>query len=389
MKKIISVLILSILLVGCSANTTSTTTTHKSNTNTSVASTHEGKNQATTTETAVNGNLKVHFIDVGQGDSQLIQTPTGENMLIDAGTNASTSSLLNYLKSQGVKKINYLILTHPHEDHIGGADAIINTFDIGQIYMPKVSTTTKTFNDVLTAIKNKGLSASQPAPGTNFKLGQSKCVALGPINSKSDDLNTYSIIIKLTYGNKKFLFTGDAQAINEEDIINKGYDVSADVLKVGHHGSLTSTSDVFLKAVSPVCAVISVGKGNDYGHPHKDILQKLNKTNIDIYRTDESGTIIITSDGNKINVDKKASAIKEQAPPESKSVYLDDNNNKPNSNISTPTGDKQTVTVYITKTGHKYHRSGCRYLSKSCIPIGFSDAKSEGFEPCSVCNPPQ
>lgn len=249
---------------------------------------------------AVNGSLKIHYINVGQGDSILVEQ-NGKNMLIDTGTNASTNSLISYLQSLNISKIDYLVLTHPHEDHIGGADAVINDFNIGTIYMPKIATTTKTFEDVVNAMNSKGLKAASPALGSTFKLGSANCIVVGPANPKSNDLNTYSIVIKLTFGNTKFLFTGDAQASNEEAMITNGYDLTADVLKVGHHGSNTSSCQDFLDRVNPKYAVISVGKGNDYGHPHEGTMDKLKAKGIKVYRTDENGTIICTSDGKSIS----------------------------------------------------------------------------------------
>lgn len=247
-----------------------------------------------------NSKLKIHYIDVGQGDSILVQK-NYSNMLIDTGTNESTGKLISYLKKQNIRKIDYLILTHPHEDHIGGADAVIKDFDIGKIYMPRVASSTRTFKDVLRAMKDKGLKANEPELLENLKLGDANFTFYGPINSEKGDLNTYSIILKLTYGNTKFLFTGDAQAQNERAMIANNYDLSADVLKLGHHGSRTSTSNEFLDKVNPKYAVVSCGKGNDYGHPHKETVNKLKSRNIPLYRTDESGTIICTSDGKNIN----------------------------------------------------------------------------------------
>lgn len=250
--------------------------------------------------TSVSGKLKIHYIDVEQGDSILIQQD-GRNMLIDTGTNASTDTLINYLHSQSINKIDYLILTHAHEDHIGGADAVIRDFDIGTIYMTKYTSTTKTYRDVISAMKSKGLKATLPVLGNKFNLGQASCTILGPVNPQGEDLNTCSIVIKLTFGSTKFLFTGDAQASNEETMINNKYDLSADVLKVGHHGSHTSTCQQFLDAVNPKYAVISAGKGNDYGHPHKETMDRLRAKGVKVYRTDESGTIICISDGKNIS----------------------------------------------------------------------------------------
>lgn len=250
------------------------------------------------------GKLKIHFIDVGQGDSELIQSQN-ENMLIDTGTNESKNSLISYLKQQNIKKIDYLVLTHPHEDHIGGADAVIENFDIGKIYMPHVTSNTRTFRSLAKAIKAKGLKAESPELSSTFKLGGADCIVYGPINTVQKDLNTFSIVIKVTFGKNRFLFTGDAQASNEKDMMEKGYDLSSDVLKVGHHGSHTSTSDAFLNAVNPKYAVISCGKGNDYGHPHKSTMKKLEAKSIPVYRTDECGTIVCESDGSNISFSTK------------------------------------------------------------------------------------
>lgn len=254
----------------------------------------------TGTASAVSGKLIIHYINVGQGDSILVQQD-GRNMLIDTGTNESTGTLINYLHSQNVKRIDYLILTHAHEDHIGGADAVINDFNIGTIYMTKYITSTRTFKDVISAMKSKGLKAALPIPGNTFRLGSADCIILGPVNADGRDLNTCSAVIKLTFGNTRFLFTGDAQSSNEEAMINKGYDLTADVLKAGHHGSRTSTCEEFLDAVNPKYAVISAGKGNDYGHPHKQTMERLRAKGVKVYRTDESGTIICTSDGRNIS----------------------------------------------------------------------------------------
>lgn len=320
-KPYILIFIIALVLTGCSSTTieqnpAGTFPSASSSTNStgsptspdnsfSKADTSAQSTATTTIPAKPDGLIKVHFIDVGQGDSELIQTPDNHTMLIDTGTNASTTSLINYLKSQKVSKIDFLILTHPHEDHIGGADAVIKDFNITTVYMPKVTTTTKTFEDVVNVMKAKGLKASQPAPGTSFNLGEANCTILGPIKSNSDDLNTYSIVLKLTFGKNSFLFTGDAQASNEEDMINKGYNLSANVLKVGHHGSDTSTSQQFLNAVHPQYAVISCGKGNDYGHPHKATIDKLKAAKIPVYRTDECGSIIASSDGNSITFNVK------------------------------------------------------------------------------------
>ncbi len=201
-------------------------------------------------------------------------------MLIDAGNNNDGYLVVDYLESQGVKKLDYVIGTHPHEDHIGGLDNVINSFDIGKIIMPKVSNNTKTFEDVLNAISNKGLKVTTPIPETNYSLSKAKFKILAPNSASYEDLNNYSIVIKLTFGKNTFLFEGDAEDIPENEMIANGYNLKADLLKVGHHGSNSSTTSDFLKLVSPKYAVISVGLGNTYGHPTPETISKLNNAGI-------------------------------------------------------------------------------------------------------------
>ena len=246
--------------------------------------------------------LKVSFIDVGQADCTIIQYGTS-SMLIDAGGNATATALVSKIKNMGITKFDIVIGTHPHEDHIGGMDAVINNFNIGAIYMPKVSNTTKTFEDVLLAIQKKGLTITTPIPGVTFTLGQDvQCTILAPNSSSYPDLNSFSIVIKMVYGSTSFLFTGDAQSDSEKEMLSKGYDIKADILKVGHHGSTSSTSPAFLKAVSPKYAVIFVGKDNTYGHPHQVTLDKLNAAGIKIYRTDLNGTVTFSVTGSNISI---------------------------------------------------------------------------------------
>lgn len=247
--------------------------------------------------------LKVHFLDVGQGDSILVQLPNGKNMLVDAGKNDSASTIINYLKSNGIKRIDYLVGTHPHEDHIGSMDAVIKNFEIGEVLMPKATTNTQTFRDVLTAVKSKGLQINTAKAGVSMlEDGNLSVKLLAPCGTTYADLNNYSAVIKVKYGDIGFLLSGDAEALSEKEILASGADVKAQVLKVGHHGSNSSTSPEFLKAVSPKYAVISVGAGNDYHHPHDVTLNKLNKAGVTVLRTDEKGTIVFSTDGKEYTV---------------------------------------------------------------------------------------
>ena len=236
----------------------------------------------------------VRYLDVGQADSILVQSE-GINMLIDAGTNSSGQTVVKDLEDLGVTKIDYLIGTHPHEDHIGGMDDIIKNFDIGIIYMPKIQTNTKTFEDVLDAVSEKGLKITSPKKGDEFEVGGARCEIMTDRIEDTSNLNLSSIVIRMTYGTQSFLFMGDAEKENEE---TRQWPQTT-VLKVGHHGSSTSSSTQFLNEVQPQISVISVGKDNKYGHPTKTTINKLEKIKTKIYRTDESGTITITSDGKK------------------------------------------------------------------------------------------
>ena len=245
-------------------------------------------------------DLKVHFLDVGQGDSIFIELPTNETILIDASIKDASNKIINYLREENVSKIDYVFATHPHSDHIGGMSAVIKTFDIGQIYMPKAVTTTKTYENLLLTIKDKNLKIKTAKAGnTIIDTDDLKLVVLAPNQDSYESLNNYSIVLKLTYKEKSFLFMGDAETLSEKEITG---DVQADVLKVGHHGSRTSTSQAFLNKVNPSYAVISVGLNNDYKHPHQEVIDRLEKKNIKIYRTDQNGDIIFTTDGYNIDV---------------------------------------------------------------------------------------
>lgn len=247
----------------------------------------------------VKGNLTVHFIDVGQADSILIQQGQS-SMLIDGGNNGDAALIKDYISKQGVKKLDVVVGTHAHEDHIGALDDVIDAFPVGKVYFPKQVATTKTYENFVNSVKNKGLKFTLPSVGSSFKVGDAVCTILAPNKDSYEGGNDYSIVIKLQYGNNSFLFTGDAEVLGEKEMMGKKLDLKADVLKVGHHGSKTSTSDAFLKAVSPKYAVISSETGNDYGHPHQVVMDRLNKAKIKIYRTDEQGTIKAVSDGNTI-----------------------------------------------------------------------------------------
>ena len=241
--------------------------------------------------------VKVEYIDVGQADAILIEN-NKKYMLIDAGNNEDGDLLVNYFKDKNITDFEYVVATHPHEDHIGGMDNIIKNFNIKNYYMPDCYTTTKTFEEILDALEEKNLSFETPDIDSEFRLGDALFRVLYTGTDKRD-LNNTSIVLRMTYKDVSFMFTGDATNVTEKKILAK--DLQSDVLKVGHHGSQYSTSDEFLDKVNPKYAIISVGTGNVYDHPKDITLNKLK--GIEVHRTDKEGTIRVISDGKNIDIE--------------------------------------------------------------------------------------
>lgn len=247
----------------------------------------------------VTTDLQIYYFDVGQADSTLIIN-NGHSMLIDAGNNEDGEKLVTYIKEElNITTIDYVVGTHPHEDHIGGLDDIINNFNIKEVYLPEAMTTTKTFEDVLDAIANKELSITVPTIGETFKLGEADFEVIYT-GTGEKDLNEASIILRMIFGNKTYLFTGDITEEVEETILNSNIDI--DVLKVAHHGSKYSSSEEFVNIATPEYAIISAGEGNSYGHPEPETLTRLKKHTNNIYITKDLGTILLTSDGKTITI---------------------------------------------------------------------------------------
>jgi len=247
---------------------------------------------------AAQADLDVHYIDVGQGDSILVVC-NGEAMLIDGGDNDAETILPSYLRSQGVTRLSYIVATHPHADHCGGLDAVARNFGFGTVYTSCIDYDTKSFSDFAETVEAKGGGLEFPEPDSSFDLGGATVTVLGPRTyNVPETWNNASIVLRLTYGDTSFLFTGDMEQEEETELLEAGCDVSCDVLKVGHHGSRTSSGYRLLYEARPVCAVISCGAGNDYGHPHKQAVSRLRDAGIGtILRTDECGSIVIHSDG--------------------------------------------------------------------------------------------
>ncbi len=259
------------------------------------------------TENVNTEKLTAHFLDVGQGDSSFIELPNGETMLIDASVSGLGEGIVEYINDCGYSKIDYLVATHPHADHIGSMAYVVENMDIGKIYMPNVSTTTRTFENLLTAISEKGMKIQSAKAGMKILDDSNLSIdILAPVEIDEDDLNNCSVVLKITYENDKFLFTGDAEKTEFKTIYE---DISADVLKVPHHGSSTSTNREILERINPEIAVISLGEDNEYGHPHKSTLKYLDKFDVTTYRTDKDGTVIVTSDGDDISVETNGKSI--------------------------------------------------------------------------------
>lgn len=315
--------------------------------------------------------LQVDFLNVGQADCALLST-NGHYMVIDGGNNGDADTILSYLEGQGVEKLDAVVGTHPHEDHIGSLDAIINHFDVDAVYMPKIMHTSKTFEDVLDAVANKGLKIKSPSPGDTIDFNGLEIEVLGP-QREYKDFNNNSIVLKVNAGETAFLFTGDAEETAEKDILQADYDLQADVLKVGHHGSSTSSSQAFLQAVKPKYAVISVGVGNSYHHPEEEALQRLQSIGAEIYRTDLQGNIVCTTDGKNIAFNCNSVSGAE--------VYADAAKN------NTPA---EEVVYIANKKSKKFHLESCASLPDEENRIYLEDreeAISLGYTPCGTCKP--
>ena len=244
--------------------------------------------------------LRVHFIDVGQADAIFIELPNQQTMLIDAGETGNGAEIVSYVHHAGYSTLDYVVATHPHADHIGGMATVIEQLTINKFFMPKKEQTTKIFEKMIDALSSKSVDVYTARSGVVIlEEGALRIEIVAPTTDTYSDLNNYSAVVKLSYGENSFLFTGDAEVDSEELI---SLDVEADVLKVGHHGSDSSTSTDFLRRVNPKYAVISVGEGNKYDHPSPSVIDKLEQAGVEIYRTDLSGTIIFRSDGQNLSI---------------------------------------------------------------------------------------
>lgn len=320
--------------------------------------------------------LDVHFIDVGQADSALLVC-CDETMLIDGGNVADSSVIVTYLKNLGLSHLNYMICTHAHEDHVGGLSGPLHTVSVDEVYAPEKESSSKAYTNFKKAALSQVSEIKHPKAGDKLNLGGTQITFFAPVKAY-DDLNNTSIVLKAVFGKTSFLFTGDAERESEADMIDKGFDLKADVLKVGHHGSETSTSYVFLREIMPKYAVISVGKGNSYGHPTDAVLSRLRDVGATVYRTDLQGDIVAVSDGENITFKTKKNETVQTNPTE-------------NEKVQTEPAQAPSTGQYIgNKNTKKFHRSSCSALPKEENRVYFSErneAVSGGYSPCKKCNP--
>ena len=318
--------------------------------------------------------FEVHYLDVGQGDCSLILCD-GQAMLIDGGEAAESSKVYAYLKAHGVNHLDYLVATHAHSDHIGGLSGALNYATVDTAFSPVTEYDSKTFSSMVKYLGNQGLSITVPSAGESVMLGSAYVQILGPQRTY-DDPNDMSIVLKVTYGETSFLFTGDAERTAEADILDAGCDLSATVLKVGHHGSDTSTSYPFLREVMPEYAVIQVGKDNSYGHPTEDTLSRLRDADVKVYRNDLQGDIICTSDGKAVSF----TTTKNESVQTNPTV------------IVTPEVDEpDDAGEYIgNRNSKKFHLPTCKNLPAEKNRIYFDSrqaAVEAGQSPCGNCKP--
>lgn len=315
--------------------------------------------------------LTVTFLDVGQGDAAVLQCG-GQSMMIDGGKAKASSYIYSWLKKNQISHLDVMVATHTDADHIGGLSGALNYAKVGTAYCPLTSGTTKTFQSFVKYLKKQGKSITVPKAGDEFSLGGAQVRILGPTDPQAEGNNS-SIVLKVTFGDTSFLFTGDAERDEEQELLESGYDLESTVLKVGHHGSDTSTSYLFLRTVNPQYAVISVGADNTYGHPTETVLSRLRDADVKTYRTDLQGTITAVSDGKKVTFQTERNA---------------------DINTLDQASDSSAEKAYVLNTNtHKFHDPDCSSVSqmkeknKRIVTESRDQIIAEGYDPCGRCHP--
>lgn len=336
------------------------------------------------------------FIDVGQGDSTLVMLPDGKVMLIDAGEASASRAVLDVLEAADVDDIDYLVATHPHADHVGGMEAVLDAYDVGEVWMPDAPDTTETYEGFLDAVDAEGCPVEDAVAGAEIvgdDAGYSVDV-LAPANDiDSDDMNRYSSIVRVTYGDTSLLLTGDADA---DEVVEAGPG-HVDVLKASHHGSKTGTNTEVMDETTPGYVVMSYAEGNSYGHPDQSVLDAISVVGATAYSTAANGDVTATFDGEDVTVETERDgqivagvSAEEKARQEAEVQAEAEAQAQAEAEMQAQQQAQPTEeTVVITPSGEKYHRPGCRTLnrSKSLTEISKSDAQARGYESCGVCNP--
>ena len=396
MKKYLSILlILCMCLTACTTTNQATSTSEKSQSDTTsgeaVQSGQEEKAAKAPDTSKPEGTLEVHYIDVGQGDATLIKCGS-HAMLIDGGNNNKGTTVQLYLKKQGVESLDYVIGTHPDADHIGGLDVIVYKYNCEKVIMPDYEKDTRTYQELVDVIHDKNMKITYPVVGEQYALGEAKFTIIAPnSNSYGGNANDYSVAILLEYGKNRFLFTGDAEEASETEMLSNGIELSADVYKVAHHGSRSASTQEFLNAVHPKYAVISCGEGNSYGHPHAEVLNRLRSMGVEVFRTDEQGSIIASSDGENITWNCSATDSWQSGEQTESDRENSEDENSGNA-ISDAVTSEQTTYVLNTNT-KKFHRETCSSVSQikeenfQKVQMNREELEQSGYSPCKNCNP--
>lgn len=347
-----------------------------------------GNTGAENTGIAQAGTLTVTWLDVGQGDAAVIQCG-GQSMLIDGGKPEKSSYIYAWLQQHGLSYLDVIVATHVDADHIGGLSGALNYASVGTAYCPVTTGTTETFQSFVKYLAQRGKQITVPIAGETFALGGAQVQILGPLH-RAEDSNDNSIVLKVSFGATSFLFTGDAERAEEQDLLNAGVNLQSTVLKVGHHGSDTSTSYSFLRAVAPQYAVISVGAGNSYGHPTEAVLSRLRDAGVTTFRTDMQGEITAVSDGQTINFSTAKNAAAETLANAGAGQNADQTGG---GNAGGAAGAGTTSSYVLNTNSHKFHRPSCSSVD-TISPKNRKDVNesreqivSEGYAPCKRCNP--
>lgn len=326
-------------------------------------------------------SFAVHYIDVGQGDAALVLCDD-KTMLIDGGKPHASSIIYTYLKNLNIDYLDYIVASHADDDHIGGLSAPLAKMKVGNVLAPETEADTRSYESLKNKTAEQGLTIAHPKPGESLDFGSSTIEFYGPITESESDRNNGSIVMKIIYGDTSFLFTGDAEREEEQEILSAGYDLSATVLKVGHHGSKNSTTYPFLREIMPKYAVISVGD-NNYGHPTEDTLSRLRDADVKVYRTDMQGDIVATSDGKTVTVTTKKNNNAQTNPTE---------NEKLTSAQSSENAVNQEICEYIGNANtKKFHYPECGAVSqmkeknKVYLNCTRDEAIKDGYTPCGRC----